>query len=275
MRWKQFLTPVNSVTVEEAREFMEGKKEGEYTLLDVRQPQEFRMGHIPGAKLIPVSDLTERQEELDREKPIVVYCAVGGRSRLAAQMLAGRGFENILNMKGGIEDWKGNRAIGPYEPEPVPFDPGAAPQDMLIMAYGLEEGLRSYYESLSSRTADSSLSDFFSMLSGLESKHKEIVLDLFTSMTGQKPDPKDLENAGDLGLIEGGYTTDELIDHNRELLKDENGALELAMSIEIQALDLYLRMAEKSRDTKARDILLAISTEERSHIRRLGDLIKA
>ena len=96
MRWKQFLTPVNSVTVEEAREFMEGKKEGEYTLLDVRQPQEFRMGHIPGAKLIPVSDLTERQEELDREKPIVVYCAVGGRSRLAAQMLAGRGFENIL-----------------------------------------------------------------------------------------------------------------------------------------------------------------------------------
>ncbi len=73
MRWKQFFTPVQSMNSKEAKEFMAGKTQDEFTLLDVRQPGEYEKNHIPGAKLIPIGDIGNRIEELDPEKPTVVY----------------------------------------------------------------------------------------------------------------------------------------------------------------------------------------------------------
>ena len=92
MKWRQFLTPVKSLSAAEAKSFMEKKTGDAFTLLDVRQPGEYKGRHIPGAKLIPLADIGTRIKELDADKPTIVYCAVGGRSRVASQMLAGKGF---------------------------------------------------------------------------------------------------------------------------------------------------------------------------------------
>jgi rhodanese-related sulfurtransferase len=73
MRWKQFLTPVKNMTTQEAKSFIEGHNEGDYTLLDVRQKKEYEKARIPGSLLIPIPDLTNRLMELDPEKPIIVY----------------------------------------------------------------------------------------------------------------------------------------------------------------------------------------------------------
>ena len=73
MRWKQFFTPVKSFDTDQAREYMESKSSGEYTILDVRQPKEYEAGHIPGATLIPLPDLTDRLDEIDPTKPTMVY----------------------------------------------------------------------------------------------------------------------------------------------------------------------------------------------------------
>jgi rhodanese-related sulfurtransferase len=73
MRWKQFFTPVKSLTTDEAKDFMQGKAIDEYTLLDVRQPGEYETEHIPGSKLIPLPDLNDRLNELDPNKPTLVY----------------------------------------------------------------------------------------------------------------------------------------------------------------------------------------------------------
>lgn len=73
MLWKQFLTPVSSMKAEEAKSFMAGEQEGNYTLLDVRQPKEYENSRIPGAKLIPLPQLTDRLGELDRDKPVLTY----------------------------------------------------------------------------------------------------------------------------------------------------------------------------------------------------------
>ena len=73
MRWKQFFTPVKNINTDRAREFMETRSSTELTTLDVRQPTEYEAGHIPGAKLIPLPDLTNRLDELDRTKPVMVY----------------------------------------------------------------------------------------------------------------------------------------------------------------------------------------------------------
>lgn len=73
MRWKQFLTPVRNMDTEEARAYMDKQKEGEFTLLDVRQLGEYEKARIPGAKLVPLPELTDRIGELDPEKPVIAY----------------------------------------------------------------------------------------------------------------------------------------------------------------------------------------------------------
>ena len=73
MKWKQFLTPVKSMEAEEAKAYMSSHQEGSYTLLDVRQPGEYEEDRIPGAKFIPLPELTDRLEELDRDKPVIPY----------------------------------------------------------------------------------------------------------------------------------------------------------------------------------------------------------
>jgi len=73
MRWKQFFTPAENMDVEKARRFMDEHAEGDYTLLDVRQPGEYEQARIPGGYLIPLPQLTDRLDELDKDKPVIVY----------------------------------------------------------------------------------------------------------------------------------------------------------------------------------------------------------
>ena len=73
MRWKQLFTPVQSIEPDQAREFMAQHPEGSYTLLDVRQPGEYEQEHLPGARLVPLPNLTDALKELDPQKPVIVY----------------------------------------------------------------------------------------------------------------------------------------------------------------------------------------------------------
>jgi sulfur-carrier protein adenylyltransferase/sulfurtransferase len=112
---KKLFSPPESFDADAAKDFLKSHDDGEYTLLDVRQPTEYENSHIPGAKLIPITQLLDRMDELDPEKDLIVYCEIGGRSRVAAQILAGRGFKTIYHLKGGIRGWNGLTADGPVE----------------------------------------------------------------------------------------------------------------------------------------------------------------
>ncbi len=64
---------VSTWSAEKIREFLNRKKSGEYNLIDVRQPEEYKQGHLPGAKLIPLAELSTRLTEIDPNKPTIVY----------------------------------------------------------------------------------------------------------------------------------------------------------------------------------------------------------
>lgn len=70
---KKMFTPVEGIDADTAREYMQEHGEGTYTLLDVRQPREYDRGHIPGATLIPLPELSDAVERLDPAKPVIVY----------------------------------------------------------------------------------------------------------------------------------------------------------------------------------------------------------
>lgn len=95
---------VTKVSSAELKDIMANK---EVQLVDVRTPQEVAQGYIEGAVHINISsaDFEERINQLDRQKPIAVYCAVGGRSGQAASRLKEWGFTEIYDANGGVREW--------------------------------------------------------------------------------------------------------------------------------------------------------------------------
>lgn len=80
-------------------------------LLDVRTPSETAGGIIPGAQLIPVDQLEGRLREVAKDgKPLLVYCAGGGRSAAACEFLSSQGYTQLSNLEGGFGAWQGPRA---------------------------------------------------------------------------------------------------------------------------------------------------------------------
>ncbi|HZW82771.1 MAG TPA: FAD-dependent oxidoreductase [Candidatus Deferrimicrobium sp.] len=88
------------------RELDEALTQGkQLQVVDVRTVEEFKRGHIPGAINVPLDELRQKYTELDQGKETVVNCGVGYRSYLAYKILQARGFENLLNLSGGITSW--------------------------------------------------------------------------------------------------------------------------------------------------------------------------
>jgi molybdopterin/thiamine biosynthesis adenylyltransferase/rhodanese-related sulfurtransferase len=74
-------------------------------IIDVREPYEWEIGHIPGARLVPLSRIPEEIPRLDKRRETILYCKAGARSRFAAQQLADAGVTEVRNLAGGILRW--------------------------------------------------------------------------------------------------------------------------------------------------------------------------
>jgi len=113
------LPPVHEITVEEANQMLE-EKPAQVILLDVRAEEEYHAEHISGAVLIPLSELENRIDELDKSKDIVVYSKSGIKSREGCEILVQHGFKNVYNMLGGIEAWRLHKDFPLFRPTPMP-----------------------------------------------------------------------------------------------------------------------------------------------------------
>lgn len=95
---------MKEITVAELKKKMDAGENIE--LIDVRQPDEYAVAKIEGAKLIPLPEVVQRMNEIDNSKPIVVHCKMGGRSAKAIEFLQASGFEgDMSNLVGGIAAW--------------------------------------------------------------------------------------------------------------------------------------------------------------------------
>jgi molybdopterin/thiamine biosynthesis adenylyltransferase/rhodanese-related sulfurtransferase len=94
---------VPTISVQELKRKIEAT--GALTILDVREPFEYEIAHIEGTKLIPLGELAQRFDELERSGEIAVHCKSGKRSAQAVQLLRRAGFTNVVNVAGGINAW--------------------------------------------------------------------------------------------------------------------------------------------------------------------------
>jgi len=91
------------IDVRELKRKMDAKEN--FFLLDVREPNEYQIGRIPGSTLIPLGEVPQRYQEIPKDREVVVHCKMGARSAKAAAFLRQQGFASVKNLKGGILDW--------------------------------------------------------------------------------------------------------------------------------------------------------------------------
>jgi rhodanese-related sulfurtransferase len=91
------------ITVEEASRLLAGPNPP--VLIDVREPDEFVVCRIEGARLVPMNTVAARLAEIPQDRPVLVQCHHGGRSMKVTQFLRAKGFAQVSNLQGGIEAW--------------------------------------------------------------------------------------------------------------------------------------------------------------------------
>jgi sulfur-carrier protein adenylyltransferase/sulfurtransferase len=279
MNWKSLFTSGVNMSPEEAKRFIDGHPRDSYQILDVRQPKEYEQGHLAGALLMPVREVTTRLAELDTEKPVLVYCHSGGRSKAASQLLHAEGFKSVYNMSGGIVAWRGEKVSG-GELQGVEFFMEQEYVDVFHMAYAMEEGLRQLYLGLVDRVSQEESRKLLERLAALEEGHKAKLAAMFA--------PEDFNDSGDgqgrsfaagaidggrmiggsndTGIVEGGLDRHQILTHFDSQLERMEDILQLGMMLEAQALDLYTRLARKSEEGKSRELFQFLAKEEASHL---------
>jgi len=269
MNWKNLFVPGEDFSVAKAKEYMAARGAEAYQLLDVRQPKEYEEGHLAGAKLIPLKELPGRLDELEKEKPVIVYCAVGGRSKAAAQLLAGKDFASVYNMAGGIKAWQGHQAKGPEEAGLEFFTGQEEYEDGVSLAYAMEDGLQEFYRIMADRAKDAEERQLYTRLMGFEDAHKARLLAEYRQTHG----PEAMPHKAAAGIMEGGTRVEDFLAQAEPHLHSKRDILELAMALETQALDLYSRMAQKSAQQGARALFLRLADEEKAHLAYLADAL--
>ncbi len=77
---------------------------GDATVIDVREPEEYAAAHVAGTQLVPMRELGNRLHEIDRNRPVYLFCRSGSRSGMVTRALAGAGVAAV-NVRGGLEAW--------------------------------------------------------------------------------------------------------------------------------------------------------------------------
>jgi len=175
-------------------------------------------------------------------------------------------------MSGGINAWNGNKAVGPKELNLDLISAEETPTKIIAIAYHMEESLGQFYRTAANETTDPDLIDLLKKLAKIEQKHKATLVALNSSINPGQTNPDDFKSEIPLNIIEGGFNSQALLEENKAFLQSTYGVLDLAMMLETQSLDLYLRFADKSTPKESKEVLFKIASEEKAHLKALGEL---
>ena len=147
------------------------------------------------------------------------------------------------------------------------------PPDMLRLAYGMEMALGRFYGAMRDGTSHDEGARLFSRLAHMEERHKNHIFELYHETTLAPVEQSTLEAEATTDLMEGGFEIDRFMADNRDHLETISDILNIAMMIETQALDLYMRFAQASGNERTQTVLFSIADEDKTHLSALGPLL--
>ncbi len=174
-------------------------------------------------------------------------------------------------MAGGIDAWNGLVAEGTYEEGLAYFSRASGADELISLSLSLEEGNRAFYERIAREARDSEAAEVFRSLVLAEERHKETLLDLYARVARKDTTPQPPEEMEAGRFLEGGISVDEATERTRDRPLGE--ILELAVAMEANSLDRYIKMGRAVDDDMSRKVFLLLSGEERSHLERLASVL--
>jgi rhodanese-related sulfurtransferase/rubrerythrin len=264
---------IKEMTPQQLRDFVQRTDESAFVLIDVRQPGEYEQAHIPGARLLPLPELIQTMDTLPHDRSIVFYCRSGGRSMAAATMAeeTSEDRSRIYNLTGGMLAWDG--AVAADFPRVGLFDRGATPLKMMEIAMNLEKGALLFYSHVAKRYEHEDWSRGFEKLAAAERAHARTVYGYWSGL-GNQPDIEPFESlfeslAGD--MLEGGLSLEDALSQAGAVGESACVRLvELALSIEYAAYDLYRTMADQSLAPEPRQGFFKLAQAEKAHMHALA-----
>ena len=235
------------VSAEGLRQLMARRREGEYTIVDVRSADEYRQGHIPGAVHIAVTELEQRIGELDAAQEHVFYCHSGSRSAAAAVLAAesGRLRGPLYNLDGGILAWEGASVAD--VPRIAVFDDVKDMRGLLLRAMDMEKAAFLLYSRVRGAVTHAGVCSLMDRLVNMEETHARVVYSYLKRQWDDIPDFKELFESLEGRVLEGGLTMDELEPWIRGAgTGDCTEIADLALEVEANALDLYRTLAHRA-----------------------------
>ena len=266
---------VKSITPDEVRALIKAKRTDEYCLLDVRQPVEYEQGHIPGAILIPLAELQSNLSQVKSDRMTIVYCRSGNRSRSGVGILNGAGIEDVYNMEGGMLAYNGLVAAGPPEAGVFCFPGNMTPEELIAMAWYIEDGSLTFLDSIKKTVRDAEIKDLLSDLAEHKIDHKESLSGLYQKISGQsagKDFPANVLHKPPHNVMAGCVSVPEAVNWSRD--KDISEILDLMMALEANTFDLYLKMGRQVASERARSAFMKLSEEESRHLEKIASILE-
>jgi rubrerythrin len=179
-------------------------------------------------------------------------------------------------MEGGMRAWKGMVAHGLPEAGMAYFSPAANAEEIVGLAWALEEGSKIFYQGIADHfREDHEAQEMFNWLVSAEKSHEKHLLQTYEALTGSQPDFEKLRAKFSDTLsgtrMEGGIAVKEALAWIQD--KGVFESLELAIAMEINALDLYIKMSRAIEDKQAQQIFKKLSEEEQIHLEKLSGLL--
>lgn len=255
---------------DELRQYRDSHREEDYLMIDVRQPEEYEAGHIPGAQLIPLGTLETKIFDLPSSRDLVFYCRSGARSMAAASLAAECEItdKRVCNLTGGILAWEGQTLPG--FPRVQVFKGSDNMQHVLLKAMDLEKGAWRFYRRMLEYFSSDPLAPALEALSKEETAHARIVYNFWMNAE-EAPEPfEKLFNRLRGDILEGGETLEKVLDGWSQLEGDAcTHTIEFALGVEYAAFDLYRTVAEQTENEEMREAFLSISQAEKGHMKSL------
>lgn len=179
-------------------------------------------------------------------------------------------------MEGGINAWKGLVAEGAPQSGMAYFSPVTRPEELIALAWFLEDGSRKFYFELASTLMDKEAKDLCHQLAKAEERHQASLLRLYEEFSARAPDPGfpgSVIPPGKQGdVMEGGMPVGEALQWAKG--KRTIDILELCLSLETNSYDLYLKMGRQMKDRRSAQVFNLLSGEEKQHLERLSSLLE-
>jgi rubrerythrin len=198
------------------------------------------------------------------------------RSRAAAATLLSAGFKEVYSMEGGINSWKGLTAEGPPESGIAYFPEASKPEELIALAWLLEDGSRKFYSSLAGLLTDHEAKGLFTELTVAEERHQASLLDLHKAGSNATSDSRfpgsGISSGHEGDVMEGGIRVSEALHWAGG--KSLTEIVEFALSLETNSYDLYVKMGRRMEDRRSAQVFHVLSGEEKLHLERLSSLLE-